>query len=431
MASGFRVAQLGPWSTSRDWNLRATQGGETRLPFRFHVRQTHTVDRSTQDEFTKFAQLPVELQVHIMSFCDTATLWRLMRTSYSTREQALKMFWSDPTFRYVINGQRLFAGGHARDANYSLEALAHIRYLEVGFLDFTTNLLFGWDENEYHTSENVEQRAVFWTTLCRLFPRVVDIVLNENNSSRHGSPLPGQPIRLAMDCPVDITISVSQLRHDDKWYTPETRHLWRREHRNNSTPTWDLVESAWNPRRILPPTRRFSGPVGEYEQYEYDNLDLIDLRYARDIHAMHTTAAYYLHIAKSPCVCLWPTCGMQFNKPEDWMAHYLERCLRAFDHEGTVPLPPSDTIRAEFLRHDMMLAQRQHDLSNRKLRMKEAWGEPDSEECSEATQRFLQQLRDDPVYADEAGPEENAIWHRYQKDMKWDASQYADDIPSI
>lgn len=153
MASGFRVAQLGPWSTTRDWNLRATQGGETRLPFRLHVRQTHIDDDSTQGGFNQFAKLPAELQLHIMSFCGAATLFQLMHTSYSTRQQAQKLFWSDPTLRYVIDGQWLFAGGHTRHTNYNLEALAHMRYIEVSFLEFTTNLLLGWDEDEYHTSE--------------------------------------------------------------------------------------------------------------------------------------------------------------------------------------------------------------------------------------------------------------------------------------
>lgn len=419
---GVRVAQLGPWSTTRDWNLRATQAGELRLPFRFHVRQGQDNDSLTQGELKKFSLLPAELRIHIVSYCDTATLFQLMHTSHSTRQIAQKMFWSDPTTRYIINGEWLLAGGHVRHTNYDLEALAHLQYIEVSFNEFMTNYMAEWKEKDYgsETPEGEEQRAVFWAALRRLFPRVKDIVINEYDSTSVENDMPNKPVQLANASPIDAVISISQLRYDGAWWLPETRHLWQRDDDNSTTPTWDLVESAWRPRRITPPTRQYSGPVGKYQKYELDDLSLVSLGYARDLHAMHTTAAYYTQIARSPCVCLWPHCGQLFERPEDWMAHYLERCLLRYDHEGTVPLPPDDTIRAEFLRHDNMLAQKRHELTAVKLEMQAAWGEPDSAERSQATEQFLQQLRDDPVYAGEEAPEYNELWYRYKGTMNGD-----------
>ncbi|KAH7409998.1 hypothetical protein DE146DRAFT_333147 [Phaeosphaeria sp. MPI-PUGE-AT-0046c] len=420
MASGFRAAQVGPWSTSCDWNLRATQDGETRIPFRYHVRPVQNETYAMKGGFHRFLQLPAELQKHVLALCDSATLFQLMQTSYSTRQEAKKLFWSDPTSRYIVDGQWLQAGGHPRHTNYDLEALAHMHYIEVSFIDYTSNFIKEWREGEYYCyiRKGEEQRAAFWATLRRRFPRVIDVVLNEPNSKRRGQIPPEEPTQLATGSSDVMSISVSQLVwSNDKWYSPETRFLWRRGYDNHSIPTWDLTETSWNPHRIMPPIKTHSGLVGDYQRYDYNDLDLKELGRARDIHAIHATEAYYLHIAQAPCVCPWPACGLQFEQAGEWSTHHLEACLRRDDHEGTVPPPPSASIRTAFLHHDMILAQKRHQLSDEMMRMQAAWGEPDSPERRAVSHQFLKQLRDDPLYAGEVAPEESEIWIRYQRDM--------------
>lgn len=412
MARGFRVAQLGPWSISRDWNLRATQDGETYLPFRYHVRSGHDEACSAPngDDFQIFLRLPVELQQHVVLCCNQATLFKLMHTSSFLRKEAKRLFWSDPTSRYAIDGKWLFAGGQACHTNFDVEALTHMQYIEVSFDSDTSYFIFDWREDECFsdTHEGTEMRALFWTTLHRRFPRVRDVVLNERSAGRDGEPPPETMIRLATTCPAGISVSVSQLRRFGEWYAPETRHLW---HRDCTPSTWDLVTSSWNPQRITPPTRRFSGPVGEYEQYNYDLQDIAELRFAREIHAMHSTAAYYSHVVRSPCICPWPTCGLTFEKPEDWMAHYLKGCLRGSEHERPVPLPPSEEVRAAFAAHDTMLERKGSELAILRMELQADFHD------DMANERFLQQLRDDPVYANGGDPKESDVWRSYHSDM--------------
>ncbi|KAH7392541.1 hypothetical protein BKA66DRAFT_457724 [Pyrenochaeta sp. MPI-SDFR-AT-0127] len=416
----FTTAHVGPWSTSLNWDLRATRFGEMRLPFRQYVHSGQNERHPSDDEFHRFLQLPTELQQYIVSFCDPATLFQLMHVSFTTRQKAKKLFWSDPTTRYIIDGQWLLAGGHPRHTNDNLEALTHMQYIEVDFSFYGSVFVMEWKEGGYYTDirEGEDQRTVFWMALRRRFPRVTDVVLTEGNPNRPETPAPERATQLATGSPDGISISVSQLRwYSDTCICPSSRYLWRRNRSNHESPTWELTETSWNPRRITPPNRKYSGLVGAYQLLDHNDMDLAELDNARQIHAIQATVAYYLHVRQAPCVCPFPLCGMQFEQPDELVTHYSQEYLWSIDHDGRVPLPPCESLRSAFERHDASLELKRQRLSDEMARMKAAWGEPGSPERSTVSQQFLQQLRNDPLYAGEKAPEESEIWFRYQRDM--------------
>ncbi|KAH7092216.1 hypothetical protein FB567DRAFT_463231 [Paraphoma chrysanthemicola] len=414
----IEIFHVDPWSTSFDWNLRATQLGETRLPFRYHIHNRQKETQISDDEFHRFLQLPIEIQQYILTFCNAATLFQLMHVSFTMRQEAKKLFWSDPTSRYVVDGQWLLAGGHPRLTNDDLEALTHIQYVEVDFFIYRSSFVEEWTEGGYHCDihEGEKERAVFWKALRRRFPCVTDVVLTVPNSKRLGAPAPENATRLATGSPDDISISVSQpIRCGDHWASPLSRHLWRRNHSNRDPSTWELIETSWSPRRITPPSKNYSGPVGAYQLYDYHDLDLRELEVARQIHTIQAIEAYHVHILRAPCVCPFPKCGMQFEQPGEWTVHY--RTTSARYHDGLVPLPPWDSVRTAFDRHDASLELKRQRISHELAVMRAAWGEPDSSERSTASQQFLQQLRTDPLYAGDKAPEQSEIWFRYERDM--------------
>jgi hypothetical protein len=417
----FRISRVGPFSTSFDWDLRATQFGETRLPFCHHIHSGQKETRSSEDIFHRFLQLPTEIQQYILAFCDPATLFQLMHVSFTMCQEAQKLFWSDPTTRYIIDGQWLLAGGHPRHTNDDLEALAHMQYIEVDFYGYRSSFVEEWRDGGYYTNihEGEEERAVFWRALRRRFPHVTDVVLTvPNNTKPPGPPAPENAIQLATGAPDGISISVSRLRScGDSWASPESRHLWRGNRSNQKSTTWELTDTSWNPRRITPPNKKYSGPVGAYQRHDYHDLDLDELYLACQFHTIQATGAYYLHIRQAPCVCPFPLCGMQFEQPGEWVFHYSEASLMYRRHEGRVPLPPWESFRTAFERHDASLELKRQRLSDEMAMMRAAWGEPGSLERSTVSQQFLQQLRNDPLYAGEKAPEESEIWFRYQRDM--------------
>lgn len=416
----FTTANVSLWSISLNWDLRATRSSETRLPFRHHIRSGQNETRPPDDEFHGFLQLPTELQQYILSFCDPATLFQLMHVSLTTRQEAKKLFWSDPTTRYIIDGQWLLAGGHPRHTNDDLEAMTHMQYIEVGFSSYGSVFVTEWEEGGYFANirEGEDQRAVFWMALRRRFPCVTDVVLTAVNPKRLGTPAPKKATQLATGSPDGISISVSQLRwYNDTCVWPLSRYLWRRNCSNHKSSTWELTETSWNPRRITPPNRKYSGLVGAYQRHDHNKLDLAKLGNARQIHAIQATEAYYLHIQQAPCVCPFPLCGMQFKQPDELAAHYSQACIQSTSHDGQVPLPPCKSLRTAFERHDALLELKRQQLLDEMARMQAAWGEPGSPERSTVLQQFLQQLRNDPLYAGEKAPEESEILCLYQRDM--------------
>ncbi|KAH7068265.1 hypothetical protein BKA63DRAFT_536650 [Paraphoma chrysanthemicola] len=359
------MAHVGSWTTSFDWNLRATDTGEPRLPFRHHIDSGQKETPSTDDEIHRFLKLPTELQQHIMAFCDPATLFWLMHVSFTTREEAQKVFWSDPTTPFVVDGQWLLAGGHPRLTNDDLEALTHIQYVEVDFYSYRSSFVKEWREGGYYTDihEGENERDIFWTSLRRRFPCVTDVVLTVNNTKRLGTPIPEHATRLATGSPDGISI------------------------------------------------------VGAYQCYDCHKLDLLELKDARQIQTIQATEAYHLLIRQIPCVCPFSVCGLQFEQPGEWLAHGGKVVFRRTDHDNPVPLPPCEWIRTAFERHDGSLELKRQRISDELAAMRTAWGKPGSSERSTASQQFLQQLRYDPLYSGEKAPEEFEIWFRYERDM--------------
>ena len=322
------IVPKGPWITSLNWGLHATVDGETRTPFHHHIQAgQEQTDDSSNGGFSRFPHLALELQQLILSFCDGATLWQLMRVSSTTRDECKKLFWSEPSTRYYVRGWWLLAGGYPGHTHDDLDALARMQYIEVDFDGVSSILGSGWEDGVLKFSSNSaedlprnhmeQQMARFWTTLRRRFPRVIDVVLSDTRYDDHGAPAPKELTQLAGGSPHGISTGVSCIQTDDKRRArPLSRHFWRQTRRDNNPSTWELVDPAWTPRSVLPPLSEHSGPLGEYWRLIYEEDDrYFYLHFARQLLAIQATEAYYLHTRQAPCVCPFPECGLQFELP--------------------------------------------------------------------------------------------------------------------
>lgn len=114
-----------------DWDMLTTWGGEVLVPFAHHVR------RPTSSESThvcnQFLSLPLELQIHIVSFCDQATLFSLMQVSTIIRREASRLFWSNPSVWYYIDEPWLLKGGFLGQTDYNVDALQNFQRIVVEF----------------------------------------------------------------------------------------------------------------------------------------------------------------------------------------------------------------------------------------------------------------------------------------------------------
>jgi hypothetical protein len=95
------ILPKGPWKRALEWDLHAKYYGDTYIPFARHVRSEPRAYLSPS--FTLFPSLPLELKLRILSFCTAATLFQLMQVSSMMREEAAKLFWSNPSVWYTVD----------------------------------------------------------------------------------------------------------------------------------------------------------------------------------------------------------------------------------------------------------------------------------------------------------------------------------------
>jgi hypothetical protein len=423
---GLMALCNGPWTLPLDRDILATHYGEVRRTFRHHVRPTRRQIHPLLGSFTQFLQLPLELQQHILSFCDSATLFQLMHVSSTTRDEAKKLFWSEPTTRYYIRGFWPLAGGYIGHTSDDVEALALMQHIEIDFRGMPSILFAGWDDGELEwvdpdrkdiPNDSVDQViAMFWETLRLRFPRVTHVVLSDTALDDPGAPPPNELVQLAHGSPASIAVAISSLNRESR-HPQVSRYLWQQVRCDGSPTTWELVDSAWTPRRVFPPLNVFSGPVGLYRRLHKLEEIYIGMLGARPLLSYQATEAYYLHIRRGPCVCPFPKCGRQFELPGLWTAHIIEV---AHDdvHEGEVPPPPCETLRSLLERHTSSMVLLNQRMAEERSRMEAAWGAEGSQQRTDATREFLQQLLHDPLYARQKAPEESFIWGQYQLSME-------------
>jgi hypothetical protein len=172
-----------------NWNRFATAGGETCVPFAHHV-QRDTI-HVTDAVFWPFLQLPRELQLRVIHFCDEATLFQLMHASSVTRNEAEQLFWSNPNAWYHVSGEWLLSGGFTGHTLYAVDFLRNVQRVEIHFesvdsfsdewIDGERKLLYDGEQPSRTADEQIKGLWYLVTTMC---PRLTHVVVSESHYRR-------------------------------------------------------------------------------------------------------------------------------------------------------------------------------------------------------------------------------------------------------
>jgi hypothetical protein len=144
---------------------------------------------------------------------------------------------------------------------------------------------------------------------------------------------------------------------------------------------------------------------------------------ARRILFIQAIESYYLHTLKAPCICPFARCGLQFEEPGQWAAHYVSSDETVHFLDKT--FFSCEMLQAAFTRQDARVKLILQRIGKRLMEMRDEWGEEGSDQRHFATQQFLEQLRDDPLCARQKVPEKSRIWRDYQIAMndEWHENQ--------
>ncbi|KAF2828286.1 hypothetical protein CC86DRAFT_454905 [Ophiobolus disseminans] len=342
-----RVVPQGPWTGKLNWDLYAAYNGETYVPFHVYV-QLDSTHRPPARVFLQFTQLPAELQLQIFSHCDSAVLFQLMHVSSATRREAAKLFWSYPDLWWKIDGDWLLAGGFPGHISYALEFLASVKQMEVEFADLGSFAHNAWEDGERQYARpppsHVRDQQIhnFWQILQRRFPSAANVILTYPSS--------------------------------------------------NKLPAWEVVTLDWTRNSVLPPRKKFRGPVGAFCRIEHDIYRSSCLQSAVRVLRIYAIEAYYLQDGQRPCICPSPGCGLQFALPGEWAIHAIDAM-----HDEDKDLP-SKQLESLFQDHSARLARIEQQCEDAMESLRSDWGEEGGTRRTAIEHAFLSQLQHDPLY---------------------------------
>jgi hypothetical protein len=449
--------RLPSWDLPLDLNVYVdTEISELRVPFGHHVQASpphHPVATSATSTFPQFALLPVELQHRVLSFCDSATLFQLMRVGF-TRTEAEKRFWADPTAFYCLNGFWVCQGGYASEAFHDLDFLARVQRVNVWFDDDRmTEWIDGQEYSEYlrlsvidtdryhlknapeELIQDVDEKARrFWGKLQHLCPRLTQILVTAGRYRWFPDSTPNIILeRILRSCPGGIKASVST-RYGYVPSAPEVEPQWipcvwrligNTKNNVESSDTWAPENVDWTPRFILLPPKKFHGPVGSFQRSMFKYHRYLMWKKATEPLCIDAIERHHFHNRHKPFSCPLPNCEDDFHARGNFFKH----CGR-YDHEQDDE--PPEYIRELVRYREQMLARLEeqsfwepygqdndHDTPLKDLRHRSAQevlalrteraktlhtallADPAllTQREDEAKRAFLHQLQHDPLYA--------------------------------
>jgi hypothetical protein len=452
----LRTAPRDLWAKPLDFNLHCTYWGEFRVPFALYVKPE--LAGSSCPAIPQFCLLPPELQLRVIHFCDSSTLFQLMQTSSFMRVEAKKLFWSYPDAWYCVDGAWLHDGGYTGDTELDIDFLACVEQLDVNLRQLGPRNWIGttdYDQWENNLDKILAEAPValfqrmdkricdFWKILRRLCPRATHVVLSISAEWNVKNSLSAIEKRIVNMCPAGMSVFVSLFRGEEGSCLRIERSLWRLAGDGTfEADKWELISPAWVQRNILLPPKDFRGPVGWFQRSDYKRYRLNLQESASRVLLNQAIERHYFHERHESFDCFVPECNAQFHSPGEWTQHANET-----RHDDKVS--PPDNVKALFDQHKKKLERLNKEMREAHRPIYKAWNlikghsgaessrgpilfhqpEHDDEdqaiiyhiesefryECLEydAELAFLYQIEHDPSYAQAKPPRESRLWELY------------------
>ncbi|PVI03664.1 hypothetical protein DM02DRAFT_652435 [Periconia macrospinosa] len=420
----FAVA-YGLWKQPIDANIfgiQANYQGQLRIPFACHVRypiSTVPLDVS----FHQFAQLPAELQLRVLQFCDKPTLFRLMQTSSFIRREAMKLFFADPETWYCVDGDWLKEGGHPTDGIHDIDFLRRIERLSIELSSITAPQ---WKDEHIRN---------LWRRVQCLFPLAKYVMLvdtyrnySEDRHLKNWSIAsgPSQPEkRFCQLCPQNISVFLSILH--GPFYGRLERSLWRRvsiQEDSNETQELDQCESHPGPS-IIVPHKPFRGRVGTLLKIREEGWAITDQQTALEVFQNAAVERHHFHERHEPFGCPAPDCDAWFERPEEYTTHMATSPLT---HPKIVSVP--EPYQSLFTDAKKRLEQ-QELLHVERLESYVQWiGEWGSEQQKLAEKELLHELEQDSLHVQEETLIFTRMWfdHMYPWQCVESTKEYIQEV---
>jgi hypothetical protein len=422
MNKSIAAIQQAPWTKPLDWNLRVNLTGEPQISFARSVQLD--MQLSVDVSFSLFAELPIELQLLIISFCDRPTLYALMQVSSTLRSEAKKLFWSYPDAWYLVEGRWLLAGGYQGETHHALDFMTRVTHVEIHFayvngLSVSHNGVYR-NATVDGVSWALEDRVqVLWQSLIARFPKVTHVIVSESKQREIGELLPQEMVAMLRVPPAGVKVFASTLRKNGIAGQVENS-FWEQSGANPS-----LVEENHMHTRIIPPAKIFRGPVGDFQHVYHQSGRLHDQRRATRYILIEARERQHFDGRCEPFGCIDPSCNARFEQPGQWTEHAFAT-IHDWKDDRSYPL---DVYKDVFKEREKGFRELQRrDLDEPLERMSDQWwSKPRIEARRKFEESFFNQVLHDPLYKHGQPPRACSTFQEFLMDMGSDSGVVSDE----
>jgi hypothetical protein len=415
-----------PWTEELDWSLHTNFDWEKRVPFYAYVQPNCAAPRATEQGslFPKFGALPTELQLRILALCPANTLFQVMHALPSLRTEASKLFWTMPNASFLIQASWLLDGGYPGFTYIELSFLQYVKRVEIEYSGEAEATICSYDEQGSTPRQELILR--FWTSLIQRLPDAEEVVIVQNwtsPNSMEDQELVAHPLRMLIQaCPPRIDVAAIVMEFDDSpvnTYTPLLPAKWwqRWLYQPAASGSWVKSHERWGNTTVLPPTKRFIGPVGEFQ----------GLLYQRERHSYQKWGLWPLmiealdrhHFDKGrnrPFTCPVPGCNTYIARVGEWSIHAAELHSQESRRGDPIALLP-DELRVVFKERLGTLTEMGSELDRQHVRLFKDWTTQSKEKRREIQRKWMDQLKNDPNWNTGKKAGESRLWTRFWKQM--------------
>jgi hypothetical protein len=396
-----------PWTTALRRNVYMTLEGEERTPFSLYVQPSSAIVGSLSQTtlFLHFNALPDELQLRVLTFCPASTLFQLMRVSSSLRTEASKLFWAHPDAYFLVKAQWLLDGGYPGYTHSDLAFLAHVQNVQVEYeLGAEDSICPLRDE----TVEVQQDRITdFWKVFTKRCPRAKRVIVTQSWMSlptRKETQSVPKALRLLLEsCPLGITASSFVVEEADVCTGLYAAVLgvqkWQRVvHQLGADKSWEKTKVGQDWKAILVPAKRFTGPVGRFQEVQYRGSLLVLEEDGLWPILVEALDRYYFEDGKSRgFLCPSAGCNEHFQKAGEWTIHAAELHNHEWRRDERLQLLPQ-AIRGEFKERERILGEKRKKIEQEARKIHEEWERGGEQQQREIQCMWREQLENDAAW---------------------------------
>ncbi|KAH3998276.1 hypothetical protein HBI81_083510 [Parastagonospora nodorum] len=343
----------------------------------------------------------MELQIHVLSFCSPRMLFQMMRA------------W-------------LIAGAYSGHTFIHLSFLRSIENILVE-CDAATERQIG----PVHDGVMVirqDRITAFWDSLSKRCPNAKRVMINSCWAPRWPDtetlPVPCIWDMLVRQAPLQINTFAFIAEKVTKNSAARPSHLlsptqeWQRSlYQPLACGSWRYVQSGRSWKTILPPTKLFNGPVGEYMalqhksnvvQRQQDGLWVLMIE-ALDRHCYHKGE-------NKPFSCPSVNCNAYFKQAGEWSVHTAEMHYNdwiAVNRFGILPVK----LKREFEQQERALKEQSTQIIQSARHIQDSRISQDGARQKEIERRWIAQLENDSTWDTGTTPRASRLWIDFVQQM--------------